>query len=344
MRPLNSTGLRFDGQRLTVLDQRLLPDEERWLDADEPARMAEHIRCLSVRGAPLIGVAAGLSLGLFARSGAAPDAFEAAAAHLRAARPTAVNLMHAVDRVVATCRAHGPDGAWAEAVALFDEDVALCDAMATRGAALVADGEGLLTHCNAGALATVGVGSALGVITRAWADGKRVHVFVDETRPLLQGARLTAWELGRAGVPHTIVTDSMAAVVMREGRVQRVFVGADRVAANGDFANKIGTYGVAVLAHHHQVAFHPVAASTTVDLATPDGSHIPIEERDGAEVRGVAGSFGRVRWSPETSPVYNPAFDVTPAALVTSLVVDRAVLTRDELAAGALPKLLGAAR
>jgi methylthioribose-1-phosphate isomerase len=344
MRPLDSLGLRFDGGRLTVLDQRLLPDEERWLDADDPARMAEHIRCLSVRGAPLIGVAAGLSLGLFARSGVAAEGFAAAAAHLRAARPTAVNLMHAVDRVVTAYRAHGPDGAWAEAVALFDEDVALCDAMAAQGAALVAEGEGLLTHCNAGALATVGVGSALGVITRAWADGKRVHVFVDVTRPLLQGARLTAWELRRAGVPYTLITDSMAAVVMREGRVQRVFVGADRVAANGDFANKIGTYGVAVHAHHHGVAFHPVAPCTTVDLAAPDGAHIPIEARDAAEVRGVAGSVGRVRWSTDDAPVYNPAFDVTPASLVTSLIIDRAVLTRAELAAGALPKLLGAAR
>jgi methylthioribose-1-phosphate isomerase len=283
-------------------------------------------------------------LGRFAQSGATREGFLAAAAHLRAARPTAVNLMHAVDRVTAGYRAEGPAGAWTAAVALFDEDVALCDALATHGAALVGDGEGILTHCNAGALATVGVGTALGVITRAWATGKRVHVFVDETRPLLQGARLTAWELGRAGVPHTLVTDSMAAVVMRAGRVQRVFVGADRVAANGDFANKIGTYGVAVLARHHGVAFHPVAPASTVDLLAPDGDAIPIEARDDAEVRGAAGSFGRVRWAPESSPAFNPAFDVTPAELVTSLVLDRGVLTRAELAAGELPRRLGAPR
>lgn len=344
MRTLDSIALRFDGRRLSVLDQRLLPDEEAWLDGDDPTRMAEHIRCLAVRGAPLIGVAAGLSLGRFAHAGASREGFEAAAAHLRAARPTAVNLMHAVDRVTAAYRAEGPDGSWREAVALFDEDVALCEAMARHGAALVHDGEGLLTHCNAGALATVGVGTALGVVTRAWAEGKRVHVFVDETRPLLQGARLTAWEMRRAGVPHTLLTDSMAAVVMRRGRVQRVFVGADRVAANGDFANKIGTYGVAVLARHHGVDFHPVAPATTVDLTARDGDAIPIEERDPAEVRGAAGAFGRVRWSPADAPAYNPSFDVTPASLVTSLVTDRGVLTRDALAGGGLPRLLGAAR
>jgi methylthioribose-1-phosphate isomerase len=341
---LDSIALRYDGQRLTVLDQRLLPDEEVWLDGDDPARMAEHIRNLSVRGAPLIGIAAGLSLGCFARSGVSNAVFEGAAARLRTARPTAVNLMYVVDRVVAGWRAEGPEGAWCEALACFREDVALCDAMGRHGAALVRDGDGLLTHCNAGALATVGTGSALAVVTRAWAEGKRIHVFVDETRPLLQGARLTAWELRRAGVPYTVITDAMAAVVMRLGRVQRVFVGADRVAANGDFANKIGTYGVAVLAAHHGIPFHPVAPATTVDLRAPDGSAIPIEERDPMEVRGAAGAFGRVRWSPVDAPVFNPAFDVTPVSLITSLVTDRGVLSRDDLLAGALPRLLEATR
>lgn len=342
MRPLSSLALRFDGERLEILDQRQLPDAERWLDAGGPEAMAAHIRCLAVRGAPLIGVAAALALGVYARTDASDEALLAAAAHLRAARPTAVNLMNAVDRVTAAFAREGRAGVGREAVALFDEDVALCERMAEHGAALIDDGDGVLTHCNSGGLATVGVGTALGVIVRAWQQGKRIHAFVDETRPLLQGARLTAWELARAGVDHTLITDSMAAIVMRDGRVQKVFVGADRVAMNGDFANKVGTYGVAVSARHHGVAFHPVAPWTTVDPAAADGGAIPIEERGADEVRGVAGSFGAVRWSPRAVGVFNPAFDVTPAELVTSLVLDRGVLSREALRAGALRSLLAA--
>lgn len=338
---LDSVALRFDGARLQVLDQRLLPDESRWLDANDPAAMAEHIRVLSVRGAPLIGVAAALSLGLYAREAVGDDRWRAAAAHLRAARPTAVNLMNAIDRVLVAFEAGGREGATREAFALYDEDVQLCAAMASHGAALIADGDGVLTHCNAGALATVGVGTALGVILHAHAIGRRMHVYVDETRPLLQGARLTAWELARAGVPHTLITDSMAAIVMRDGRVQKAFVGADRIARNGDFANKVGTYSVAVCARHHGVDLHPVAPFTTVDRAARTGADIPIEERHGDEVRGVAGSFGRVRWSPVDAPVFNPSFDVTPVSLVTSLVLDRGVFSRDALAAGALDALCG---
>ncbi len=341
LRPLDSVALRFDGARLEVLDQRRLPDEERWLDATDPPRMAEHIRCLAVRGAPLIGVAAALSLGLHARAAVSDDAWRAAAAHLRAARPTAVNLMNAVDRVTAAFERGGRSEATREAFALFDEDVALCEAMAERGAALIEDGDGVLTHCNAGALATVGVGTALGVIVRASQQGKRIHAWVDETRPLLQGARLTAWELARAGVAHTLITDSMAPIVMRDGRVQKVFVGADRVARNGDFANKVGTYGVAVSARHHDVALYPVAPFTTVDRAARTGRDIPIEERGADEVRGASGAFGSARWAPREVAVFNPAFDVTPAELVTALVLDRGVFTRAELAAGALDALCG---
>ena len=291
----------------------------------------EAIHALRVRGAPLIGVAAALCLGLRARAGAGPTELEATAAALRAARPTAVNLMWAVDRLRAVVAAGGDVAAEAEAV--FTEDVALCDRMATHGAALLADGEGVLTHCNTGALATAGVGTALGVIRRAWEAGRHLHVWVDETRPLLQGGRLTAWELGRLGIPHTLITDSMAALVLRDGRARRVLVGADRVARNGDFANKVGTYGLAVLARAHGVPFHVVAPWSTVDLACPDGAAIPIEERAADEVRGVRGSFGAVRWAPADSPVYNPAFDVTPARLVESYVLDRGILRAEELAA-----------
>jgi methylthioribose-1-phosphate isomerase len=203
--------------------------------------------------------------------------------------------------------------------------------MAHRGAVLMEKGESVLTHCNTGGLATAGIGTALGVIRRAFELGKVAHVFVDETRPLLQGARLTAWELKKLGIPCTLITDSMAAILLRDGRVQRVLVGADRIAANGDFANKVGTYGLAVQARHHGVPFHPVAPYSTVDLACPGGAAIPIEQREAPEVRRD--------WSPDV-PVFNPSFDVTPAALVTSLVLDRGVLDGAALASGALPKLL----
>ncbi|HLP31022.1 MAG TPA: S-methyl-5-thioribose-1-phosphate isomerase, partial [Geothrix sp.] len=255
--------------------------------------------------------------------------YAAACAALRAARPTAVNLMWAMDRM------KDASDPVAEAQAIFEEDVRLCEGMAQHGAALIQDGEGLLTHCNTGGLATAGIGTALGVIRRAFEQGKRIHVYADETRPLLQGGRLTAWELRKLGIPATLVTDSMAALLMRDGRVQRVLVGSDRVAANGDFANKVGTYGVAVQAHHHGVPFHPVAPFSTVDLTCPNGAAIPIEERDPAEVRG----FGPLRWAPEGMPAWNPSFDVTPVDLVTSLVLDRGVLSREQLQAGALGPL-----
>jgi methylthioribose-1-phosphate isomerase len=237
--------------------------------------------------------------------------------------------MHAIDRLV---RAAGPaldvGAVIAEAESIFDEDVALCDAMAGHGASLIAQGEGILTHCNTGGLATVGIGTALGAIRRAHEAGRQIHVYVDETRPLLQGGRLTTWELGRLGIPYTLVTDNMAPILMREGRIQRVLVGADRIARNGDVANKVGTYGVAVAAHHHEVPFHVVAPWTTVDLSCPDGAHIPIEQRKSDEVRGVEGSFGSIRWSPGDAPTFNPAFDVTPRALISALVLDRGIVRR----------------
>lgn len=342
-----SLSLRYDAsaEGLSILDQQALPDTERWMAADDLDAMIGHIQALRVRGAPLIGVAAALGLARVAAAGAEGLALHHAALSLRAARPTAVNLMWAMDRMVRTLATHDDPRTLAarleaEAVAIFDEDVAVCDAMAAHGASLIADGEGILTHCNTGGLATAGVGTALGAIRRAWESGKRIHVWVDETRPLLQGGRLTAYELGRLGIPYTLITDNMAATVMRSGRVQRVLVGADRIAANGDFANKIGTYGVAVLAAYHAIPFHAVAPWSTVDLHTPNGGAIPIEERGAAEVRGVVGSFGgslaERRWAPADAPVFNPAFDVTPAALVTSLVLDTGVVSNAELVAGRL--------
>jgi methylthioribose-1-phosphate isomerase len=331
VKPLESLALRHDGRTLRILDQTLLPDREVWLEAGDPGIMIQHIRRLAVRGAPLIGVAAALSLASLGEAGAAPTELRQAAAGLRAARPTAVNLMWAMDRMTAVLDA-GSAALSAEAEAIFAEDVALCEAMARHGLALFGPGEAVLTHCNSGGLATVGVGTALGVILRGFEAGLVRHVYVDETRPLLQGARLTAWELDRAGVPHTLITDSMAAILLRDGRVQRVLVGADRVARNGDFANKVGTYGLAVQARHHGVPFHPVAPWSTVDLQCPDGTAIPIELRDPAEVRG----FGALRWAPESTPAFNPSFDVTPVQLVTSLVLDRGVVSRKALEAGYL--------
>ncbi len=337
--PVTSTGLRMDGERVFLLDQRRLPDEERWVDATDPAVMEDCIRTLAVRGAPLIGVAAAMCLGLLVRSRCTPSVFRAEAARLRASRPTAVNLMAAIDRLLAA--ADDDDLSRVDAVAMdvFVDDVARADAMAEHGAALIEDGDGLVTHCNTGGLATVGVGTALGVIIRAHQQGKRVHVYVDETRPLLQGGRLTAWELRRHHIPHTLITDSMAALVLRSGRASRVFVGSDRVARNGDFANKVGTYALAVVSAHHHVPFHPVAPWTTVDLACVDGDAIPIEQRDGDEVRGASGSFGTVRWCPRETEAFNPSFDVTPVTLVTSLVTDRGVFSQDDLRRGALTRL-----
>ncbi|MBI3130363.1 MAG: S-methyl-5-thioribose-1-phosphate isomerase [Acidobacteria bacterium] len=334
MRIFESLALRYDGRRLLVLDQTALPFREDWLEGNDPAAMVGHIQRLSVRGAPLIGVAAACSLACHAMAGSGQAELAAAWSALRAARPTAVNLMWAMDRLRPLLPR--PEALIAEAQSILDEDVRLCEGMAEHGAALVQDGEGLITHCNTGGLATVGIGTALGVIRRAHEQGKRIHVYVDETRPLLQGGRLTTWELQRLGIPCTLITDSMAALILRDGRAQRALVGSDRVAANGDFANKVGTYGLAVQARHHGAAFHPVAPFSTVDLACPDGAAIPIEERAPEEVRGAQGR----PWAPEV-PVWNPSFDVTPVAYVTSLVLDRAVLTCQQLQAGNLATLLG---
>jgi methylthioribose-1-phosphate isomerase len=331
MNPFDSLGLRHDGHTLWVLDQTQLPDAEVWLDGSDPGAMVALIKRLAVRGAPLIGVAAAASLATFAQRGASATEYAAACAALRAARPTAVNLMWAMDRMKAT------SDPLTEAQAIFEEDVRLCEGMATHGAALIQDGEGILTHCNTGGLATAGIGTALGVIRRAHEQGKRIHVYADETRPLLQGGRLTTWELKKLGIPSTLIADSMAALLMRDGKVQRVLVGSDRVAANGDFANKVGTYGVAVQAKYHGVPFHPVAPFSTVDLACPNGTAIPIELRDPAEVRG----YGAWRWAPEGMPAWNPSFDVTPVDLVTSLVLDRGVFSSEELKSGVLSRVCG---
>jgi methylthioribose-1-phosphate isomerase len=278
MNDLRSLALRTEGGCLRILDQTRLPGCESWVEVDGPAHMVDLIRRLSVRGAPLIGVAAALALAAFAEAGAGGADLRAAAAALRAARPTAVNLMWAMDRLTAVIDAGGSAADLvAEAEAVFAEDVRLCEAMAAHGLSQLGGDESVLTHCNSGGLATAGIGTAFGVLRRGWEAGRIRHVYADETRPLLQGARLTAWELGKLGIPHTLITDSMAAILMREGRIDRVLVGADRIARNGDFANKVGTYGLAVNARFHRIPFHPAPWTRTVRTAprSPSRNGIP---------------------------------------------------------------------
>jgi methylthioribose-1-phosphate isomerase len=289
--------------RVVLLDQRRLPDAEVELSCTSAAEVAEAIRTLAVRGAPAIGVAAAYGYALAAGRGEDLDsAFEV----LASSRPTAVNLEWALREVRAA------DDPAARARELHAEEIERCRQMSAHAAGLVGEDSRALTHCNTGALATGGVGTALGALREAWSRGLLRHVFVDETRPLLQGARLTAWELEAAGIPHTVIADSAAGALLTAGEVDCIFVGADRIAANGDTANKVGTYPLAVLAARHDVPFYVVAPSSSVDLAVGSGGEIPIEERDPAEVNS-------------RFPAWNPAFDVTPAELIAAIVTEHGV-------------------
>ncbi|MBU6417902.1 MAG: S-methyl-5-thioribose-1-phosphate isomerase [Xanthomonadaceae bacterium] len=318
--------LQWLGDRLHLLDQRRLPFEEAWIDCHGSREIARAIRDLVVRGAPAIGIAAAWGVVLAAQRG---DDLDDALATLRAARPTAVNLMWALDRM-RVCIDAGMDGeALArEAQAIQAEDLAANRAMGAMGAALIQPGSGVLTHCNTGSLATSGFGTALGVIRAGYESGNIARVFAGETRPWLQGARLTMWELQRDGIPATLVADSAASHLMKSGKVQWVVVGADRIAANGDTANKIGTYQLAIAAKHHGVKFMVVAPSTTVDMATPSGDAIEIELRDPAELLGYAGR----RTVADGAQAWNPVFDVTPHDLIDVLVTERAVITQPDAA------------
>jgi methylthioribose-1-phosphate isomerase len=328
------------GQGIRLLDQTLLPQEERYLDLHDLSSVAEAIRSLRVRGAPLIGIAAAMGVALAAGqwgSGAAGQSalerVRAAVAQLGATRPTAVNLHWALRRMERRAEravAVGEDVAAAlrgEADTIWAEDRAMCARIGAAGADLLGEDAQVLTHCNAGALATGGIGTALAPVYTLHAAGRRVRVIVDETRPLLQGSRLTAWELGRAGISYTLIADGMAASRLRRGDVSCVMVGADRIAANGDVANKIGTYGLALAARAHDVPFYVAAPTSTIDPATPDGDHIPIEERGAEEVAGWRGLAA----APAGAAVWNPAFDVTPAHLITAIVTDRGVVAPREV-------------
>ncbi len=341
MTTLRSLALEADitDRRISIrlLDQTLLPHQEKWMPIDQLAQMVDAIQCLRVRGAPLIGVAASLMLARLSLENTSRDELLRCAQALRSARPTAVNLANCIDRLTSKIYEHTPANAVVElAIRIFHEDVSLCERMALHGADLIRDGDQVLTHCNTGGLATAGRGTALGVLRMAHEQGKKIHVYIDETRPLLQGARLTAWELQKLNIPCTLIADNMAAYLMAQGKITKAIVGADRIAMNGDFANKIGTYSVAVNCFHHQVPFLVAAPHTTLDALCLTAADIPIEQRAGREVRGASGGFGHVAWAPEDVAVYNPAFDVTPARLVTHWILDSGAFTQDDIQNGAL--------
>jgi methylthioribose-1-phosphate isomerase len=324
------------GAGVEILDQTLLPEQEVWLRLGSAAEVASAIRDLRVRGAPAIGIAAamGLAVEMARHAGLERDEFlrrlDAAYTELAGARPTAVNLRWALDRLRRLADSLGDAGngviackLWGEATAILDEDRAMCRAIGEHAFALLPEPEArVLTHCNAGALATGGIGTALAPLYVGHERGLRLKVYADETRPLLQGSRLTAWELRRAGIDVTILPDSAAAVLMREGVLDLVIVGADRIAANGDVANKVGTYGVAVLARHHGLPFYVAAPTSTIDPHAASGAAIPIEQRDADEVRR---GFGRLT-APAEAAVFAPAFDITPAELISAIITERGIL------------------
>ncbi len=328
--------VRWTDGKLRIIDQTLLPTEYKIIALETPEAVWEAIKMLRVRGAPAIGVCAafGVMVGLNARKpkscSEAVRTVDEVASYLATSRPTAVNLFWALDRMRALAATQASSGSLeqltnrleAEAVEICEEDKRRCQAIGDHGAPLIAEGSGVLTHCNAGSLATAAYGTALAVMFRAHEQGRRFHVFADETRPLLQGARLTTWELMNEGIDVTLICDNTAAQVMREERVQLAVVGADRIAANGDAANKIGTYSVALLAQAHGIPFYVAAPMSTFDLSLADGSAIPIEERDPAE---VTHGFGR-QTAPAGVKVYSPAFDVTPARLITGIITEYGIL------------------
>jgi len=324
--------IEWRGDRVFMIDQRRLPGEEIYVDCRNVESVAVAIETMIIRGAPAIGVAAayGVALGALAVKDAGRIEIEIGAAieRLRRTRPTARNLFWALERMKAVYEAHRAlplaalqDRLVAEAREIEREDAAICESIGRAGAELIKDGDTVLTHCNAGGLATAAYGTAVGVIRAAWEQGKRFRVIADETRPFLQGARLTAWELEKIGVPYAVITDNMAGWLMHKGEVSLAVVGADRIACNGDAANKIGTYSVAVLAKENGLPFYVAAPLSTFDFSLADGDGIPIEERPAAEVREIAGRL----ITPAGAQVRNPAFDVTPARYITAIITEKGI-------------------
>lgn len=333
-----------------LLDQSRLPEIVEFIDCRDYQTVAEAIRSLKVRGAPAIGVTAAMGVALGAESIQTTDSANFTQAVLKicdelaATRPTAVNLFWALERMKRKLDSLQGQAVsviktalLSESQAILEEDIALCKTMGRHGATLIQDGQTILTHCNAGSLATAGYGTALGVIRAAWEGGKKITVIADETRPVLQGARLTAWELMQDQIPVTLITDNMAGSLMKQGKIHLCVVGADRIAANGDVANKIGTYSVAVLAKAHKIPFYVAAPYSTIDLKTKTGDDIPIEQRNPSEVTSIHGSHPV---APKDVAVYNPAFDVTPAELITGIITERGVFKPCEIASQFHPSSL----
>jgi methylthioribose-1-phosphate isomerase len=329
--------IEWKGDQVRILDQRRLPQEVRYLDCRDASSVAQAIRSMAIRGAPAIGVAAAMGIALAAKKvrSSSPRAFTKAAEkvcdEMRGTRPTAVNLFWAINRmksILDQVDAYGVERTQArlveEALRIYREDVEINQKIGEHGKRLIKSGDGVLTHCNAGALATAGYGTALGVIYAAWDKGKRFQVFVDETRPLLQGCRLTAWELVQEKIPATVITDNMAGVLMMKGKIDLVLVGADRIARNGDTANKIGTYGLAVLSKWHGIPFYVAAPTSTLDLAISSGSDIPIEQRDMREVTHFRG----YPIAPDGVKGFNPAFDVTPHSLIHAIITEKGIIRK----------------
>ena len=321
---------------VVMIDQNALPHEEKHLTCRSHTEVIAAINDMTIRGAPAIGVAAamGIALGMQNQTASSKEdlkkSFYRICDEFSQTRPTAVNLFWAIDRMKRCFEKNLKSGSdivktalVKEAIKICEEDVEINRQIGIHGRKLVKDGDNILTHCNAGALATAGYGTALGVIRAAHEEGKELHVFVDETRPVLQGARLTAWELMRDNIPATLITDNMAGFLMKQGKIDVVIVGADRIAANGDVANKIGTYSLAVLAHEHNISFYVAAPLSTIDVGIKGGDDIPIEERDDEEVLSVRG----VRTAPEGMKAYNPAFDVTPNRLIAAIITEAGVIT-----------------
>ncbi|MFK8136766.1 MAG: S-methyl-5-thioribose-1-phosphate isomerase [Bdellovibrionales bacterium] len=332
MREFKSKGIQYSSGKIQLLDQQRLPMEELWLEIESIEDMFDAIYFLKVRGAPMIGVAAVLSLAQLSKKEIGLEGFLEKAEYLKTSRPTAVNLMNCVDRITSlVVKNKNFLGVEAEAISIAEEDVELCQRIANRGAELVPPGTRILTHCNTGGVATAGIGTALGVILEAHSRGLVSKVYVSETRPLLQGARLTAWELEKAGVDFQLITDSMAGMIMHQGLVDQVWVGSDRVALNGDFANKIGTYSLSVLAKAHNVGFFMAAPKSTIDFNCKTGSEIPIELRSSDEIHGVSLIDKSLQWAKSSFPVYNPAFDVTPVENISAMVIDSYCFSQKDL-------------
>ena len=329
--------IEWKGDHIRMLDQRGLPQKIRYLECKDASSVARAIRSMAIRGAPAIGVAAAMGIALAAKKiksrqhGDFRKSIEKVCNQMRATRPTAVNLFWAIDRmkrILFQVHSCGIDetkrSLEEEAICIYKEDFEINRKIGENGKILIQDGEGILTHCNAGGLATAGYGTALGVIQAAWAEGKRFRVLVDETRPLLQGARLTAWELVQQKIPTTILTDNMAGCLMKKGEVNLVLVGADRIARNGDTANKIGTYGLAVLSRWHNLPFYVAAPTSTIDITLVRGKDIPIEERGPEEVTHFRGK----RVTPKGVKVFNPAFDVTPHFLIHGIITEKGIIRK----------------